>query len=76
MSVKGSSSTEVPVTVSGNINKDIKVPIPDTFDGNRNKYRYWMVQVDMYTGFYTGRFTSETEKVLWVITLLRGSAWD
>ena len=75
--IKGFSlNKDVAVIISGNINKDIKVLIPDIFDGNCNKYRYWIVQVNMYIGFYIEQFIFEIEKVLQVITLLQGLAWD
>ena len=63
--IKGFSlNKDVAVIISGNINKDIKVLIPDIFDGNCNKYRYWIVQVNMYIGFYIEQFIFEIEKVL------------
>ena len=72
MSTKGSSILSVPST--GAIHKDLKVKVPDTFSGERSKLKHFLLQVNLYIGFYVTRFVSDTEKVAWTATLLRGLA--
>ena len=72
MFTKGSFILFVPFT--GAIYKDFKVKVPDTFLEKRSKLKYFLLQVDLYIGFYITRFVSDTKKVAWTATLLRGLA--
>jgi Retrotransposon gag protein/Zinc knuckle len=79
MSERGSSSkntTPAPTwtPATGTLNKELKIPLPDVYYGDRSKFKQFMIQVELYIGFNAARFASDTEKVLWVCTLLRGSA--
>jgi hypothetical protein len=69
MSVKGESSG----APAGNVHKDIKIPVPEAYHGERSKLKGFLIQVDLYLTFYGSHFNSDTERVLWVITLLRGA---
>ena len=73
---KGTPATEpeptVAPTVVGNLYKDLKAVVLVRFDGTRSKLRAFLVQVELYLGFNSIKFNSETEQVLWAITLLEG----
>lgn len=58
----------------GELNKEIKLSIPEKFNGNKSKFKGFLVQKDLYLTFHSTRFRSETERVLWMITLLEGEA--
>jgi hypothetical protein len=71
--LKGSSSTEN-LPLVGNLHKALKVSTPDTYSGERSKLKGFLIQVDLYLTFNSTRFNSETERVLWVVSFLRGDA--
>jgi hypothetical protein len=58
----------------GEIDKNIKVKAPDTFGGERSKFKNFVLQLEIYQAFNDKRFQSETERVLWTVTLLTGTA--
>jgi hypothetical protein len=73
MSVKGeSSSSSSPIV--GALHKDVKIEHPASYGGERSKLKGFLVQVDLYLSFYSTRFNSDTERVLYVVTLLKGEA--
>ena len=75
MSIKGErSSSTLTVPLTGTIHKDLKIQVPDTYYRERSKLKHFMVQVDLFIGFNSTRFASDTKKVLWIVTLLRGLA--
>ena len=55
---------------------DYKVPIPEPFDGNRTKLKSFLLKCDLYMGFNGYKFVNETDRILWVTTLLKGPAFD
>ena len=59
-------------TVVSNLYKDLKAVVLVRFDGTRSKLRAFLVQVELYLGFNSIKFNSETEQVLWAVTLLKG----
>lgn len=67
------SSTQGEIFV---VPQQIKVSMPDTFDGNRSKLKAFLSHCDLYLGFNSAKYGSEVDKVLWIITLLRGAAFD
>jgi hypothetical protein len=71
--LRGSSSTDN-LPLVGNLHKALKVSTPDTYSGERSKLKGFLIQVDLYLTFNSTRFNSETERVLWVVSLLRGDA--
>jgi hypothetical protein len=71
-SSKGKGVDRPPAT--GAIHKELKIQLPDTFHRERSKLKHFLMQVDLYIGFNMARFASDTEKVLWIATLLRGPA--
>ena len=75
-SVKGEGSKDLLAKVVGNLYKDIKIAVPKAFSGDRTKLKGFLIQVNLYLNFHKDRFTSDTERVLWVTTLLEGPALD
>jgi hypothetical protein len=55
---------------------DYKVPQPDAFGGERTKLKGFLIKCELYFGFNHHKFTSEVDKVLWTVTLLKGPAFD
>ena len=77
MSVKGSSSSEALVATPALDVKSIpKIAQPDLYHGDRAKLRAFLTQVKLYTGFNGHQFPTETDKVLWASSFLRGSAFN
>jgi hypothetical protein len=77
MSVKGSSSsttTRTATALVGEIDKNIKYKTIEPFTGERNKLTGFLLQLRLYVKFNGERFRSETEQVLWAVTLLEGKA--
>lgn len=72
MSVKGDSSSSGPTV--GALHKDIKMNAPEPYGGERSKLKGFLVQLDLYLAFHSSRFSSDTERVLFVVTLLKGEA--
>ena len=48
----------------------------DTFSGNRSKLKAHLAQIDLYIGFNHKKFSTETDKVMWAVSFLRGPAFD
>ena len=44
--------------------KEPKVPMPEMFNSNRSKLRTFIIQVELYIGFYQTKFTVDTQRVL------------
>ena len=55
---------------------DLKVKLPNEFDGNRSKLDPFLAQCKLYMAFNQYKFKTEIQQVLWIITLLRESAFD
>ena len=64
---------EDPVRV-GALYRDLKIAIPEPFHRERSKLSGFLIQINLYLGFHKTKFSSDTEKVLWIVTLLRGPA--
>jgi hypothetical protein len=64
---------EDPVRV-GALHRDLKISVPEPFHGERSKLNGFLIQVNLYLSFHRTKFSSDTEKVLWIVTLLRGPA--
>jgi hypothetical protein len=81
-SVIGDSSKgkdkETPKTTAlvGEIDKNIKYKTIEPFSGERNKLQGFLLQLRLYVKFNGERFRSETEQVLWAVTLLEGKAMN
>jgi hypothetical protein len=71
MSVKGEKAP-----ILGALHKDLKMSTPDTFSGDRSKLKAFLIQVELFIGFNSTRFNSDTERVLWTTALLRGAAFN
>lgn len=56
--------------------QDVKVNIPPPFDGTRAKLRSFLSQCDLWLGFNSRKFANDIEKVLWIVALLEGPAFD
>ena len=58
----------------GEIDKNIKYKTIEPFTGERNKLQGFLLQLRLYVTFNGERFRSDTEQVLWAVTLLDGKA--
>jgi hypothetical protein len=78
MSVKGSSSKEPDRAspMSGALHKDLKTHLPDTYSGKRSELETFITHCELFIGFNSTRFVSDTEKVLWTTALLEGAAFN
>src|ERR1700683_1366220 len=80
MSVAGSSRGESRTTQAaalvGEIDKNLKYKTIEPFKGERNRLQGFLLQLRLYITFNGERFRSETEQVLWAVTLLEGKALD
>ena len=50
--------------------------MPDEFKGDRTKLKSFLTQCELFIGFNSAQFSNDSEKVLQVVTLLRGAALD
>jgi hypothetical protein len=80
---KTSSKEKADTPTSDKIDKsdDVKhkgpdVKVPDTYDGNRSKLQSFLTQCELHMLFNATKFRSETEQVLFVVSLLRGAAYN
>lgn len=55
---------------------DYKVPQPSSFDGKRSELKGFLVKCELYFGFNQHKFGADMDKVLWVVNLLKGPAFD
>ena len=55
---------------------DYKVPQPEPFGGDRTKLKGFLVKCKLYFGYNHHKFKNEMDQVLWVVTLLKGPAFD
>jgi hypothetical protein len=58
------------------IKKNLKVHMPKTFSGKRSELKAFLTQCELFIGFNSTQFNNETEKILWIITLLEGPAFS
>ena len=72
-SVRGLSSRINEMIVS---EKEVKIPLPAFFDGTRGNLKSFLLQVELYMRFHASKFKGGERKVLWVVTLLKGPAFD
>ena len=56
--------------------KEVKVPMPDTFDSTRDKLKKFILQVELYMSFQLSKFIRDSQRVLQTIMLLKGPALD
>jgi hypothetical protein len=56
--------------------KPPKVHPPDVFTGDRTRYNAWKMQMNIYVTINRAQFPDEYSKVLFVISYLRGQAFD
>lgn len=74
-SSSGKEATKTTALV-GEIDKNIKYKTIEPFSGERNKLQGFLLQLRLYVKFNGDRFRSETEQVLWAVTLLEGKAMN
>ncbi len=48
----------------GNIHKDVKIPILETYYRERSKLKGFFIQADFYLTFYRAHFSLDTKRVL------------
>ena len=56
--------------------KEVKVPMPNTFDSTQDKLKKFILQVELYMSFQPSKFTRDSQRVLWTVMLLKGPALD
>ncbi|TAQ86987.1 hypothetical protein B7494_g4698 [Chlorociboria aeruginascens] len=60
----------------GKLNAAIKVHPPAMFDGKKARLNGFLLQLKLFLYFHEERFSSDIEKVLYAVTLLKGPALD
>ena len=53
-----------------------KIRIPDTYDGTRTALKRFFMQCDVYLSILNEQFEDELDKVMFAVSLLRGTAAD
>ena len=53
-----------------------KIRIPDTYDGTRTALKRFFMQCDVYLSILDEQFEDESDKVMFAVSLLRGTAAD
>lgn len=48
----------------------------DEFYKNRTKFKYFLIQINLYIRFNNTKFILDTEKVLWIIIFFRGTTLE
>lgn len=73
-----SSGSKAPTTTAlvGEIDKNLRYKNVEPFTGERNRLQGFLLQLKLYIKFNKGRFRSQTEQVLWAVTLLEGKAMN
>jgi Retrotransposon gag protein len=56
--------------------KTPKIYTPTEYHRDRSKLKPYLVQCELYIGFHAKQFETETGKVLWATSFLRGKAFD
>jgi hypothetical protein len=69
MSVKGERSSseemvEAPTVIvnTRDVHKDLKIKLPDAYDGEQSKLRHFWLHVELFLGFNSKKFMSEQER--------------
>jgi hypothetical protein len=68
------ATTATPVVTTQSA--QIKVNLPDTFSGKQSSFKTFTAQIELYIGFNSAKFVTDTDKVLWSVSFLRGPAFD
>jgi hypothetical protein len=55
--------------------QNLKINLPDEFHGSRQQLRTFLMQSELYIGFNANKFGNDTDKVLWMVSFLRGPAF-
>jgi hypothetical protein len=55
---------------------DVKLKLPDNFDGTRSQLDPFLAQCELYFAFNHDKFKNETQRILWIVTMLRGAAFN
>ncbi len=55
---------------------EVKFKLPDEYNGDRSKLDTFLAQCELFFAFNTNKFKNETQRILQIITLLRGLAFD
>ncbi len=58
------------------VKNEIKMKVPEPFDRTRTKLLEFLGQVKLYIYFNRYKFKNKTEQVLFIITLLKGAAYN
>lgn len=55
---------------------DFRVPVPETFRGDRNKLKAFLIKCELYYLFNKNKFPDDITRIMWTTTLLAGPAFD
>jgi RNase H-like domain found in reverse transcriptase/Reverse transcriptase (RNA-dependent DNA polymerase)/Integrase zinc binding domain/Chromo (CHRromatin Organisation MOdifier) domain/Retrotransposon gag protein len=75
---RGMGRTDTPTT-SMTIQErpvEVRLPLPETYDGSRTKLKAFLMQAELYIGFNGHMFSIEPQKVLWAASFMRGRAFE
>ena len=56
--------------------RPLKVHLPEPFEGNRAHLKQFLMQMELYFGFNIDRFPDHETKVLFVVSYLKGKAYQ
>ncbi len=72
--------TLTPLVINPNkqilVKNKIKIKIPEPFNRTKAKLLEFLRQVELYIYFNRYKFKNKTEQVLFIITLLKGTAYN
>lgn len=57
-------------------NNPVALNKPAEYRGERSKFQDFKLQVNLYTAYYQDKFASEEQKIMWIMSFLRGEAQD
>jgi len=56
--------------------KDVRTHLPEPFSGDRTKLKQFLLKSRLFFHLHPAKFTRAEDKVVWVVSLLRGSAFE
>jgi hypothetical protein len=78
VSGRGIGRTDTPTTSMTMPDRPIEVrlPLPETYDGSWTKLKAFLIQAELYIGFNGHMFLIKPQKVLWAASFIRGRAFE
>ena len=56
--------------------KPLKIHVPDTYAGKKGKFKAFLYQLDLFFGFNADRFSTDKDRILFVITYIKKPAFE